>query len=298
MAVEFGRALPHILIALAFHSTICVCSSISYQDTDNNYKVNSNKHNSSLLPCYTRYILESYFREYESCSDSNFQEYMVHKNPFGSERTFGRLWNFERRLIGEGSHRRLSSFIRFSIHQDWIADISFQTCEVILIEKLPLGVFADPFELEHLLQRGVLRDGFVFGDANLELPSFLSNQSIVEVHLEAAFDELAQKEIVKELNVEIPIHARYSHHEESGYSKVRFGVADLFLRCKKQGESAAESCVLKPMGSSVSLKDDEIVWSIPAGMKAHSSIVSAVTFTSALLSAVGIIVTSFRSNPN
>ncbi|CAH9099449.1 unnamed protein product [Cuscuta epithymum] len=90
----------------------------------------------------------------------------------------------------------------------------------------------------------------------------------------------------------------YQHHEESGYSKVRFGVADLFLRCKKQGESAAESCVLKPMGSSVSLKDDEIVWSIPAGMKAHSSIVSAVTFTSALLSAVGIIVTSFRSNPN
>lgn len=55
----------------------------------------------------------------------------------------------------------------------------------------------------------VFKDASVFGDTNLELPSFLSNQSIVEVHLDAALNNSAGKEIVLEFKIEIPLHARY-----------------------------------------------------------------------------------------
>lgn len=58
-----------------------------------------------------------------------------------------RLLRLHRSLIGEGSHRRLSSSIRLE------SEISQQHCEAIIIEKLPSGVFADPFELQHLVQR-------------------------------------------------------------------------------------------------------------------------------------------------
>lgn len=49
--------------------------------------------------------------------------------------------------MGEGSHRRLSSSIRLE------SEHSLQSCEGIIIEKLPSGVFADPFELQHLVHR-------------------------------------------------------------------------------------------------------------------------------------------------
>ena len=56
-----------------------------------------------------------------------------------------------RNLIGEGSHRRLSSSVRLEIQ------VSAQSCQAIVIERLPSGVFADPFELQHLVQRKGIR---------------------------------------------------------------------------------------------------------------------------------------------
>lgn len=59
-----------------------------------------------------------------------------------------------RRLIGEGSHRRLSTSIRFDICQESVSKLPDHYCEAIIVEKLPAGVFADPFELQDLLHRG------------------------------------------------------------------------------------------------------------------------------------------------
>ncbi|XP_056685288.1 uncharacterized protein [Spinacia oleracea] len=134
---------------------------------------------------------------------------MKQKILVGSEPTFSKLLHLECRLIGEGSYRLLSSSIRLSIQPDLIADFSSQMCEIIILVSLPSGVFADPFELQHLIYRGAFKDTYVFGDANLELPSFLSNQSIIEVHLDAALNYSAGQETVLEFNIEIPLHARY-----------------------------------------------------------------------------------------
>lgn len=286
MAVQFATFPVLILIAtLVLQFSICFTSSTSNQ-----------KHSTSSSPCIARFVLESFSREYDSFTDSNFLEYIEHKILVGSEPTFARLVNIERHLIGEGSHRRLSSSVRFGIQPSLIADDSSQICEVIVIERLPSGVFADPFELQHLHHRGAFKDASVFGDTNLELPSFLSNHSIIEVHVDVALNNLAGSEIVQEFNIEIPLHARYPPLEESGYSKVSFGVPYLFMYCKMQGKSPAQSCSLSPITSSGVLELDDIVWSMPAGIKAHSRAVSVVTFTSALLSASLIIIASLRSS--
>lgn len=46
----------------------------------------------------------------------------------------------------------------------------------------------------------------VFGDTNLELPSFLSNRSAVEIHLDV--DPNALLEPI-DISIELPLHARY-----------------------------------------------------------------------------------------
>ncbi|KAM4106428.1 hypothetical protein ACB094_04G064900 [Castanea mollissima] len=128
---------------------------------------------------------------YGSLLDSDFQGFRAQVLPLGM---CGKLPNhlnlvprlsvLQHNLIGEGSHRHLSSSIRFSMDPESITDLSTHSCEVIIIERLPSGVFADPFELQHLLQHGAFNDVSVFGDTNLEFPSFLSNRSVVEIHMD------------------------------------------------------------------------------------------------------------------
>lgn len=55
----------------------------------------------------------------------------------------------------------------------------------------------------------VFTDAAVFGDTNLELPSFRSNQSVVEIHMNIASKVLSRYEDDLEVNLEIPLHARY-----------------------------------------------------------------------------------------
>lgn len=60
----------------------------------------------------------------------------------------------------------------------------------------------------------VFRDVAVFGDTNLELPSFLSNRSAVEIHLDVDSNIFYQS---ADINLELPLHARYQ------VSKTRYG---------------------------------------------------------------------------
>ncbi|XP_074264670.1 uncharacterized protein LOC141587135 isoform X2 [Silene latifolia] len=268
----------------------------SFQESDSESVVDSFKHTTSSLPCFERYAMKTFFGQHDNIIDLNLEDYIKHKIPFGSQTTVFRLLVLERLLIGEGSHRRLSSSIKFSVPRDLSADFSSQICEVIIIERLPSGVFADPFELDHILHRGVFKDAYVFGDTNLELPSFLSNQSVVEIHLDAALSTSPAQEIVKEFKIEIPLHARYPPLEESGYVTVRFDIPDLFLRCKSKNneEEPARTCLLTPIAGNDGLKAHDIKWSIPAGMEAHARTVSVVTFITALSSVILIVTASLK----
>lgn len=52
-------------------------------------------------------------------------------------------------------------------------------------------------------------DVAVFGDTNLELPSFLSNRSAVEIHIDLGFKKASKLKRGLEINVDIPLHAQY-----------------------------------------------------------------------------------------
>lgn len=58
----------------------------------------------------------------------------------------------------------------------------------------------------------VLNDIAVFGDTNLESPSFLSNRAAVEVHMDVGCNFLGQKTEI-DIELDIPLHARYQVSE-------------------------------------------------------------------------------------
>lgn len=107
-----------------------------------------------------KYIMGSYFDKYESLHDSSFEDFMAHEHSFSLCEVFPDNRNLDARLsvlqlslVGEGSHRHLASSVRLQIEAESIPKLPAHSCEVIIIQRLPLGVFADPFELQHLQER-------------------------------------------------------------------------------------------------------------------------------------------------
>lgn len=155
-----GKSLP-VLTFLLLQPSL----GISYLTCIHNFQAQScnqdfssnNSTMSSFCSC-KRFIMESYHGEYGSLLDSDFQDFIARGLPSGLcgmlPDDLPRLSVLQRNLIGEGSHRLLSSSIRLNIEPKSLTKLPTHSCEVILIERLPIGVFADPFELQHLLQRG------------------------------------------------------------------------------------------------------------------------------------------------
>ncbi|XP_051119569.1 uncharacterized protein LOC127243533 isoform X2 [Andrographis paniculata] len=241
-----------------------------------------------------KYISQSYFEKYDSLIDSKFSQFIAEEIPLGLciVRRDGNcitptLSTLHRDVIGEGSHRRLSSSITFKFQPKVEPDLTGQSCKLIVIERLPSGVFADPFELQHLIQRGVFADAAVFGDTNLELPSFRSNQSVVEIHM-----NIASKESQLGLNLEVPLHARYQPLGDEGYSRVEFGKPDWVMCCSPEGNV---SCALMLADR---ISESRVTWEIPCGMKKHVGVVSSVTFGFAIMAALLIILASVCYSDN
>ncbi|XP_038726350.1 uncharacterized protein LOC120017256 isoform X2 [Tripterygium wilfordii] len=250
-----------------------------------------------------RYIMKSYFEKYESLDDTNFQEFISHGLPFGlcellqSNPDLLRLAVPRRLLIGEGSHRHLSSSIKFHIEPESVSQLPSHFCKVLIVERLPSGVFADPFELQHLLERGVFTDVAVFGDTNLELPSILSNRSAIEVHMDLGPNMLLGHKKELDVNIELPVHARYPPLDESGYSTVEFGTPDIILHCSIEGKSRNRRCLFIPTIDGADTNTEPVFWRIPSGRIAHARIVFVLTFISASISTLLIVWTSiYHSN--
>ncbi|XP_048131734.1 phosphatidylinositol-glycan biosynthesis class X protein isoform X2 [Rhodamnia argentea] len=202
-----------------------------------------------------------------------------------------------RNLTLTSSHRSLFAGIRISIDEEFAAKSLFHSCEVMLVERLPSGVFADPFELQHIQDRGVYGEVAVFGDTNLELPSFLSNRTLVEVHMFFSPDGLLEQKHGLEIKVEVPLHACYQPLDGSGYSAVQFGEPDVFARCRMEKRSSNQSHLFVLTSNGAISYKNPTVWKIPSGVETHAGFVSIVTFLSASLSALVIIVASvFHSN--
>ncbi|RDX89262.1 Phosphatidylinositol-glycan biosynthesis class X protein, partial [Mucuna pruriens] len=244
-----------------------------------------------------KFLMQSYYDRYMNLHDSDFENFMSQEVTSGLCEVLPDNHNFvlslsdlKRNLTGEGSHRSLSTLIKFQTQQSKsLSELLSYSCEFIIIERLPSGVFADPFELQRLVQRGMFSDIAVFGDTNLELPSFLSNRSAVEIHLVVDPNILQEP---TDINMELPLHARYQPLNESGYSTVEFGAPDLLMRCSTKERVENRSCFFKSEKDDANLYGARVVWRIPSGIKMHANLVSAVTFIVALLSTLAIVVAS------
>lgn len=62
----------------------------------------------------------------------------------------------------------------------------------------------------------VLSDIAVFGDTNLESPSFLSNRSAIEINMDVDPDILLRHRNEIVIMVDLPLHARYVVSERNG----------------------------------------------------------------------------------
>ncbi|KAJ6701376.1 PHOSPHATIDYLINOSITOL-GLYCAN BIOSYNTHESIS CLASS X PROTEIN [Salix koriyanagi] len=232
--------------------------------------------------------MKSYFEKYDSLLETNFQNFTANELLSSPCKLLPDNLNHLLRvsvpwhnLRGEGSHRHISSTIRFHMQPYSMSQLHIPFCKVIITERLPSGVFADPFELQHLRERGVFTDIAVFGDTNLELPSVLSNQLAVEIHMRVGCTSLLGHKL--EISVDLPLHARYPPLDDSGYSKVKFGEPDLFLSCSMEGNGENESCLLLPTNDMAGPRTADVVWRIPSGTRAHTGIVSAVNYFSCCL---------------
>ncbi|CAA0841867.1 Unknown protein [Striga hermonthica] len=245
-----------------------------------------------------RYIAKSYFEQYDTLVKEEFNSFIANEIPLGLSRVIEdknyilpKLSSLHRLVIGEGSHRHLSTSLRFKLQRKLKSHLTAQSCEVIIIERLPSGVFADPFELQHLVERGVFTDAAVFGDKNLELPSFRSNQSVVEIHMSIASKVLSKTEDDSEVNLELPLHARYQPLGH-GFSRVEFGQPDVFICCGLKLKVPDMNCMPFPISDMLQNNCSPVIWEIPCGSHEHAGLVSAVTFGFAIVAAMIIVLVS------
>lgn len=81
--------------------------------------------------------------------------------------------------------------------------------------------------------------------------------------------------------------------DDSGYAEVQFGHPDLFLHCRSK-EALSEPCLwtLTEVNAGPA---KAVMWRVPSGNDAHRGIVSSVTFVSALVCALSIVVSAITS---
>ncbi|XP_068640475.1 uncharacterized protein [Aristolochia californica] len=307
--------VSHVLVKLLFGTIMiiflgrigtCDCIPSSYNEVGMHYpyvdhsdRCDPNASISCTL-CSEKYLLESYFNKNYSLLDSDFQTFLDKKLCshlcnwlISGHKPVFKLSSNQRQLIGEGSHRHLRSSIKLVILSDAgnVSTLDTLLCKVVLVEKLPRGVFVDPFELQHLVQRGVFTDAVVFGETNLELPSALTGQSVVEVHMNIGQELQSRDNRSPEITMELPLHARYPPLDGSGYSRVELGALITFIHCKEK-ESQHNCFWMSTAQDEESITSAGIIWQIPCGDGAHTRVVSTITFVSALVSVFSIILTA------
>ncbi|KAL0916929.1 hypothetical protein M5K25_014483 [Dendrobium thyrsiflorum] len=220
----------------------------------------------------------SKFFDKEICSGDLCEVMLVNSDIF-------ELSSLLRELMGEGSHRQLVTTMEFYHHPKFTHFVNEHSCEAIVIEYLPIGVFSDPFELQRLVDREVFLSASVFGDTNLELPSALSNISVVEIHINVKTDS-------QKIVVQLPLHSRYPPLSSSDYINITIGKPHLFIRCKpKISRTVACSWTLIDLGV---LFGNNVTWRIPCGNAVQKTTVTTITFLSAIFCSLFIVFPSLE----
>ncbi|KAH7282250.1 hypothetical protein KP509_35G021600 [Ceratopteris richardii] len=201
----------------------------------------------------------------------------------------------ERTLIGSGAHRALETSITVKHER-------CKECHVMIIERLPSGVFADLFELEGLVARAVYDDVAIYGDHNLELPALNSYESVVVLYTRFNFNS----ENLLHTQVSLPLHARYPPLNLEGYAVVDLSFPYILVQCIRT-ENSLDS-FSETLGSSKKdmawallttksriIPASELQWLVPAGNFKYTNVVATITASVSLIAVVVLWVISTNS---
>lgn len=141
--------------------------------------------------------------------------------------------HMERSLIGQGFHRNLETSI--VLDKDLRELYSSAQCSLLLIESLPAGVYADPFQLSSMgpVKGSEIRlDGVV----NIEAAEFMSKLHELYVFINVSLYAADTKTEQTDINISFPIHARYhkpSSDPNVSHSKATIFHPGLYSNCSK-----------------------------------------------------------------
>ncbi|VAI27684.1 unnamed protein product [Triticum turgidum subsp. durum] len=150
MAVGSGPCL--LAVSLLAAAWISDASSSDKQAHSNRQYVN-------CMPCSRTYVADAYV---DALTSQLSQHRDLTEVPDKSDLCKGladeldvpTLSEVHRQLVGEGSHRGLIYSVKFGNSKDAMVQfLDGYDANLVIIEKLPSGVFADPFELQHFVER-------------------------------------------------------------------------------------------------------------------------------------------------
>lgn len=184
-------------------------------------------------------------------------------------------------LLNEGFHRNITYEIVFDTTEN-SNGMSLKNCIVALEQVLPAGVYVNPDELSDLRRIGKI-NALPRNRVNIELPTEHSEPNTVYI---------LGKLIHNEVNIWIPVHARY-HQAVTGGGMARneVGAPSIYLRCPDQRldmcggpvpktlsflcNGVKEKCSWKDIP--YSMLTDTLVWQVPVGNLDHYYLVGIGT---------------------
>uniref|UniRef100_A0A2C9M139 Phosphatidylinositol-glycan biosynthesis class X protein n=1 Tax=Biomphalaria glabrata TaxID=6526 RepID=A0A2C9M139_BIOGL len=189
----------------------------------------------------------------------------------------------KRTLLGHGFHRDLIT--RLTLPPGITASLSKPQCTLLLIETLPSGVYADPYQLNSLKLFGgsqVLFDSPV----NVENAEFLSRSHELYIFVNVSDHFTKDSTNHTEIDVSFPIHARYHKPSpDKTHAIVTILHPSLYSNCS---ESDVTSSITAPCDlSNTSICDwvpltylstsAPLTLYVPVGQESHKPIVILVT---------------------
>ncbi|XP_006884351.1 PREDICTED: phosphatidylinositol-glycan biosynthesis class X protein [Elephantulus edwardii] len=196
--------------------------------------------------------------------------------------------------------------LKNGFHRDLIVKVKFgesienlQTCQLLIKQSIPSGLFVDPYELASLREKNITEAVMVSENFNIEAPSYLSRES--EVLIYARQDS----QCIDCFQAFVPVHYRYHQpHSEDGETVIVVNNPDLLMYCDKElpilkcwaQSKVAAPCSLKTedtcQWNNMMYKSvyKNVILQVPVGLTIHTFLVCFVTLLVTVLCSTLILV--------
>ncbi|XP_029471026.1 phosphatidylinositol-glycan biosynthesis class X protein [Rhinatrema bivittatum] len=194
-----------------------------------------------------------------------------------------------REVLNDGFHRDLISKMELGAIIEHTAD-----CRVMIKERLPSGLYVDPYQLASMQQHNVT-EVLILDSIDVEAPEYLSMEHTLFVYAKP------DPKCAGCFSAVVPIHIRYHQpSEEREEALVILPSPQLLVRCKT--DLLLEMCHMHLEDAPCSVRDKtachwtdvtfkpvpEVVLQVPVGLKQHGFMVCTVTILVTLFCSVMI----------